>query len=93
MKGYKILAMVKKNILSDFEQLLQEGSNVIISKFNVASYPFNFKLVDHKCKINFSASTTVQPTSDFHVENDTQYNFVKYEDVISKTVNRNVAFG
>nr|XP_043616047.1 uncharacterized protein LOC122587960 [Erigeron canadensis] len=90
-QGTKIQASVKKNLISDFESILEEGTVRVISDFGIASNSGSYMLVNHPYKINFCKSTKVKISTDFENTVD-PYIFPSFSDMLTKNLDTRVAF-
>lgn len=92
IQGTKIQATIKKNLISDFENVLEEGTVRVISHFAVGSNSGSYILVNHPCKLNFYKSTKVKISTDFADSVD-PYIFPSFNDLLMKNLDMRVAFG
>nr|XP_043633556.1 uncharacterized protein LOC122604753 [Erigeron canadensis] len=64
-QGTRIQATVKRNLIGQFDALLQEGGVRVLSKFGVAENSGRLLLTRHPCKLNFYRHTTVRMSNDW----------------------------
>ncbi|XP_022032383.1 uncharacterized protein LOC110933470 [Helianthus annuus] len=65
LKGDKSQVIVKKVLMSVFENQLEEGSAVVLSKFGVGEMNDKFPIIKHSYKLIFYHQTNVKRCEDF----------------------------
>ncbi|CAH1446828.1 unnamed protein product [Lactuca virosa] len=91
IKGSRIQATIKKNLIPVFESLFDEGAVREISNFAMASNEDEYMLVPHKHKINFYKTTKVRVSTDF-VDTVDPYHFISFPDLLARNFDTRVAF-
>nr|XP_043611795.1 uncharacterized protein LOC122583458 [Erigeron canadensis] len=89
----KIQATIKRNLVSMFDMLLEEGSVKTISNFGVTNNSGRFLLIHHPCKINFYRHTSVKACAVTDFVPDTQiFSFMSFNDILSRNLDSIYAF-
>ncbi|XP_018443556.1 replication protein A 70 kDa DNA-binding subunit A-like [Raphanus sativus] len=84
--GDKIQAMVKNDLVNQFEEILAEGKTFIFTKFALSREFGSYRATNHRYKINFLSTTLVMITDDL----PTGLNIfapVKFNDVLDGSLN------
>lgn len=90
-KGDRIFGTVKKGLIKDFEHKLKEGEAYIISNFGVGSNGGDYRVVDHKAKINFYKFTSVRAAKNFE-QFGLYFRFVDFQDVAQRRPDTTITF-
>nr|XP_043639301.1 uncharacterized protein LOC122610372 [Erigeron canadensis] len=90
-QGAKIQASIKKKLISDFKNVMEEGTVRVISDFAVGSNSRSYMLVNHPFKLNFYKTTKVKVSDDF-AEIINPYVFPSFGDLLMRNLDMRVAF-
>lgn len=89
----KILAIINRNFLSKFSNLIQEGSAYFITNFHVADYEFApFKMLIQKMNINFHKNTGVRRCMDFKMDKVKLFDFTYFEGILDANFDKDIPF-
>ncbi|PWA85061.1 Glucose-methanol-choline oxidoreductase [Artemisia annua] len=92
-QGTTIHATIRAGFISDFDKLLQENADFLISNFNVKKNVDGTKLTPHQYKLHFVKKTNVRHCQDFTCDNeDDGLQLLSFQDFNNTTFDTAYAF-
>ncbi|KAL8200177.1 hypothetical protein R6Q57_011516 [Mikania cordata] len=83
--GDKIQATIENVLMRAFENQIEEGSIILLSRFRVSEMNFKYPVINHPFKLNFYRQTNIKRSLEFdgHLYG---FRFVDFHQIINKHV-------
>ncbi|CAA0383876.1 unnamed protein product [Arabidopsis thaliana] len=89
-KGERIQASIRSQLLSKFQEKLEEGDCYMIMNFEISDNGGSYRASSHPYKINFMSMTHVKKCDEQIPNLEFRFNFVPFSDIQARTDNDNV---
>ncbi|KAL9839756.1 putative nucleic acid-binding, replication factor A [Arabidopsis thaliana] len=88
--GERIQASIRSQLLSKFQEKLEEGDCYMIMNFEISDNGGSYRASSHPYKINFMSMTHVKKCDEQIPNLEFRFNFVPFSDIQARTDNDNV---